>query len=165
MDFIEVKLLKYTFRFKPLLWREEFEIAFAPGEDRLRTYLAYALVEVSGIKIKSIAEAKRVLAPIPVSIIQRVYIIYRGSLVDPRLFTTIGLYKAPEAKAMALRFMEAEKETDAIMDRVEREMEQKFGRKELEDARELERKMAQNSKMRGATKASPDTDRIRPEKP
>jgi hypothetical protein len=58
---------------------------------------------------------------------------------------------------MRIQFLEAEQETDRIMDRVEREMEQKFGRKELEEAKELERQMARNSKLRGVTKSTPET--------
>jgi hypothetical protein len=156
MESVEVKLLKYTFRFKPLLWREEFGIKFGKDEDRLRVFLAYALEEVSGIKVKTVAEAKRVLSPIPSSVIQRVFVIYKGSIPEQQMFSTVGLYKAPEPKNMAMRFAAVEKETEQVMDRVEEEMAAKFGRKELEEARELERTMAKNSKMRGATKTTPD---------
>jgi tRNA-dihydrouridine synthase len=157
MDTVEVKLLKYAFRFRKMTWREEFDIKYPENESRMRCYLASALHEISGLKIASLEDAKRVLAPIPTSVIQRVYIIYRGALETPQLFSTVGLYKAPEPKHMRLQFMEVEKETDRVMDRVEREMEQKFGRKELEEAKEVERQMAKNSKLRGATKSTPET--------
>lgn len=156
MDSVEIKILQYVFRFKPLLWREEFAIKFTPAEDRLRTFLSHALEEVSGVKVSTIADAKRVLAPIPSSVIQRVFVVYKGSMPEPRMFTTVGLYKAPDTKKLAIRFAEAEQETERVMDKVEKEMEQKFGKKELEEARRVEREMAKNSKLRGATKASPE---------
>lgn len=156
MDTVEVKLLQYTFRFRKMTWREEFDMRYDKDEERLRVYLASALEEVSGLKIKSVKEAKRVLAPIPMTVIQRVFVIYKGSLEEPRKFTTIGLYKAPEPKQFSMKFEQFEKETEQVMDRVEREMEQKFGRKELEEARELERQMARNSKLRGVTKSTPE---------
>src|SRR5271157_2580938 len=156
MDTVEVKLLQYTLHFRKMTWREEFDIKYPKDESRIRIYLASALSEISGLKITSFKDAMRVLAPIPMTVIQRVYIIYRGSLPEPGLFSTVGLYKAPEPKHMRIQFLEAERETDRVMDRVEKEMEQKFGRKELEEAKEVERQMAKNSKLRGATKASPE---------
>lgn len=153
---IEVKLLQYTFHFRKMTWREEFGINYPKDVSRIKIYLASALSDISGLKVTSLEDALRVLAPIPVSVIQRVYIIYRGSLPEPHLFSTVGLYKAPEPKHMRVKFLEAEQETERVMDRVEKEMEEKFGRKELEEARELERQMAKNSKLRGVTKSSPE---------
>lgn len=156
MDTVEVKLLKYAFRFRKLSWREEFNIKFEQKENRLRTVLAYALAEVSGLPINTLEDAKRVLAPVPSSIIERMFIIYKGSLDTPRLFSTMGLYRPPEPSKLAKEFAHVEKEREQVMDRVEKEMEAKFGRQELEETRAIEREMLKKSKGRGLTKATPE---------
>lgn len=153
---VEVKLLKYVFRFKPLVWRDDFTMKFDPKKDRMRTILANALVEVSGLKINTVDEAWEVIAPLPDPIVSRVFVIYKGSLPEPRVFTTLGLYKAPEPSRFVRRIEEAEDQRERVMDRVEKEMESRFGRKEIEEAIAVERQMAENSKLRGATKATKD---------
>ena len=164
MDTVEVSLSGYKFLFRQLRWREEFNIKFDPAKDRLRTILSYALDEVSGIKVASIFDAERVLSAIPPTVIYRIFLIYKGKLPQPRIFTTIGLYKAPEPNRMIKKLEEAEAERDQIMDRVEREMEAKFGRRELKEAKELELQMFRNSKGRGVVAASSDEPLIPPEK-
>jgi hypothetical protein len=156
MEPIEVKLLKYVFRFKSLNWRDEFTLKFDPKKDRMRTILANALVEVSGLKINTVEDAWKVIAPLPDPIVSRVFVIYKGSLPEPRVFTTLGLYKAPEPSHFVRRIEKAEEEREQVMDRVEQEMASKFGRKEIEEALAVEREMAKNSKLRGATKSSPE---------
>jgi hypothetical protein len=156
MDIVEIKLLNYTFRFRGLHWRQEFGLAFDEKSDRLRTILSHALVEVSGLPVGSAAEAMKLLKAVPSAIIQRVFVIYKGSLPPPRLFHTVGLYKAPEPNRLIRKMQEAEEERDQVMDRVEREMESRFGRKELEEQRELERLMFRNSKGRGLVPATAD---------
>lgn len=156
MGQVEVKLLNYTFKFRELHWREEFGLAFDEKSDRLRTILSHALVEVSGLLTKSPAEAMTVLKAVPSAIIQRVFIVYKGSLPAPRVFHTVGLYKAPEPNRLIKKIKESDEERDQITDRVEREMESRFGRKELEEQRELERLMFKNSKGRGLVPATTD---------
>jgi len=153
---VEVKILKYVFRFRQLPWQEETIIKFPKGENRLRHILSYALTEVSGLKVESPEDAMKVLRALPEAVVQRVFVLYKGSLPMPRLFSTVGLYKAPEPGKFIKRIEEVEEQRDRIMDRVEREMEQKFGKQELHEQLELERQMARNSKMRGVTKATPD---------
>lgn len=156
MSTVEVKLLNFAFRFRPLTWREEFKIKYDPKKDRLRTMLAYALDEVSGLKITSIAEATKVLDAIPQTVINRVFILYKGDGPEPRIFTTTGLYKAPEPSKFTKKVEEVEEQRERVMDKVEAELEQKFGRAELDETIEMERLMAKNSKLRGVTKPSPD---------
>jgi len=160
METVEVKILQYTFRFRRLSWREEFGIKFKQKESRLRTVLAYALKEVSGFPINDLEEAKRVLAPIASPIIDRMFVIYKGSLPAPRAFSTMGLYRAPEPKKFTKKVMEAEEEREKVMDRVEQQMEAKFGRREIQETLEAERQMIKNSKLRGATRATPDENRF-----
>lgn len=156
MNTVEIKLLKYAFRFRMLTWREEFKIKYDPKKDRLRTMLAHALDEVSGLKITSVDEAKKVLDALPQSVITRVFILFKGETPEPRLFTTTGLYKAPEPSRFVKKFEEVEQQREQVMDRVESELERKFGKQEIEEAMENERLMAKNSKLRGATRPSPD---------
>lgn len=156
MDTVEIKLLKYAFRFRQLTWREEFAIKFEPKKDRLRTLLAHALAEVSGLKVTTVDEATKVLDALPQSVVNRVFILYKGETPEPRLFTTTGLYKAPEPHKFVKKYEEIEEKRERIMDKVEAELEQKFGRKELDETIETERLMAKNSKLRGVSKPSPD---------
>lgn len=160
METVEVKLLKYVFRFRQLSWREEFGIKFEQKDNRLRIVLAHALKEVSGFPISNLEEAKRVLAPIPPTIIDRMFVIYKGSLPPLQAFSTMGLYRAPEPRKFTKKVMEAEEEREKIMDRVEQQMEAKFGRREIQETLDAERQMMKNSKMRGATRATPDENRF-----
>ena len=156
MNTVEVKLLKYAFLFRQLTWREEFAIKYDPKKDRLRIHLAHALVNVSGLKVDSVTDATKVLDAIPQSIINRVFIMYKGDTPEPRIFSTTGLYKAPDPGKFVKKYEEIEEKRERIMDKVEAELEQKFGRKELDESIEVERLMAKNSKLRGVTKATPD---------
>lgn len=156
MNTVEIKLLKYAFRFRQLSWREEFGIKYDPKKDRMRTMLAHALDEVSGLKVTTVDEATKVLNALPQSVVVRVFILYKGETPEPRLFTTTGLYRAPEPSKFVKKYEEIEEKRERVMDKVEAELEQKFGRKELDEQIELERRMAANSKLRGVTKPSPD---------
>jgi hypothetical protein len=156
MDTVEVKILKYRFLFRQLTWREEFALKFPKDVDRRAVLLAHALDEVSGLKVTDVNEAMKVMKALPPTIVSRVFIVYRGSLPIPRIYTTTGLFKAPEPNAVARVFEQEEEARDKIMDKVEAEMESKFGRKELAEAREVERQMMRNSKLRGATKPTPE---------
>lgn len=155
MDIVEVRLLQYIFKFRTLSWREELAIRF-PDKDRRRALLACAMVEVSGLKIDTAEAALKVMNVLPLTIVHRVFIIWRGSLPEPRSFTTMGLYKAMPQNRFIRVLEEDDQNRERVMDAVEDEMERKFGRKELEEAREIERQMAHNSKMRGATRATPE---------
>jgi hypothetical protein len=95
MDSVKVTLLKYDFRFRVLSWREEADIPADPKRDRRRSLLASALFEVSGLRMKSVEEADRVLAAVPPAILARVFILWRGGHT-PRKFFTQGLYRAPD---------------------------------------------------------------------
>lgn len=155
---VEVKVLKYKFKFRPIYWREDFSIKADPKIDRRRQVLAHALVEISGLKINDIKEASKVLAAIPISIIDRVFTIYKGSLPSPRIFKTMGLYKAPEPIKFSRRVEKEirEKETETF-NKAEELLESKYGAQELQEARELERAILKGSKLRGASRATADS--------
>lgn len=159
MGTVEVKLLNFKFRFHDMRWRKEFGIKYEANKDRLRTILSHALEEVSGLPINSTEQAMRIFEALPSAIVYRIFLIYKGSLPEPRLFKTVGLYQAPEPNRFVKKIQEAEQEREHIMDRVEQEMEAKFGKQELREAREQELQMLRNSKGRGITRATDDDDR------
>jgi hypothetical protein len=156
---VEVKLLKYTFRFKRLLWREEFAIRFPPKANPQRVVLSHALLEVSGIKPKNYAEASKVLDAVPMAIVERVYRIWKGSFPAARRFTASRLYKAPEPNNYTKRLDESEREESTAHDEVMRKAESQFGPQQMAETRELEQKILTAAKKRdggyrGATLAS-----------
>ena len=157
-DLIEVKLLNYHFHFKPLKWREEFGIKVNSKKDRLRTILAHALVEISGLKVPSVEEAMKIFNAIPSTIVYRIYLIYQVSIPSPKVFKTMGLYKAPEPSHFIRNIKSEEERRDRVLDRVAREMEAKFGKKEIEEAKRLENLMLKNSKGIGLTPATIDPE-------
>jgi hypothetical protein len=156
MESVEVKLLNYKFRFKRLRWREEFSIKFEPKQDPYRVILAYALETISGLPAGSVAEAYRVFEAMPSAIVSRVYKIYKGSLTSPRRFVTAGLYKAPEPSVYVNRVVEDEAKQETEVDKVAQRMESTFGKKELDEAREIDQKIIQASGYRGAVRKDPN---------
>ena len=159
-QFVDVTLLKYQYRFKRLYWREELNIKIDKGLDPVRVVLAYALQEVSGLKINSPEEGARVINAIPEAIKERVWMVYKGSLPPARRFSTASLYKAPEPTIHAVRIEEEEMVVDAAHERAMQEMEQKFGKQEVAEEMELSRKILaaaqKNGKPVGATPATPE---------
>jgi hypothetical protein len=156
MPDVEIKILKYTFNFRRLSWREEFSMKFEPKENRLSNVLAHALVDVSGMRVGSVQDAKKLLKQIPTSIIDRMYIIYKGSQPEPKNFSTMGLYRAPEPRKFMGKITKEAEQREEVIDKVEREMAAKFGTKELQEARATEREMLRKSGGRGLTPATPD---------
>jgi hypothetical protein len=159
---VEVKVLKYQFWFRPIHWREEFGIKPDPKLDRRRQVLAYALAEISvaktRLKINNMAEATKVFVAIPLSIIDRIFTVYKGSLPAPRVFKTLGLYRAPEPLKYSRRVeKEIRDQEDEAFKRAEELLENKYGKEELRETRELEAAILRGSKLRGATRATPDS--------
>ena len=101
-EHVEVKLLKYTLILKKMRWQEHSAIEFSKNKDPMRVLLAHALVETSGIPIKSLEEATRVMEAIPYAFIERVFKIWRVSFPSARKFTTARLYAAPEPEKYIL---------------------------------------------------------------
>jgi hypothetical protein len=149
MDLIEVILTNFRFQFRRLYWKEEFALQ-AKGRDERRVLLAAALVEISGLKVNSFDEAYRVLEALPMPILHRVFIIYKGKQPGTRQFTTRNLYKAPNPAAYGTRLAEDAEATEQKADALTKRMEQQFGAKELQEAAEVDRKILQASKFRGA---------------
>lgn len=158
MGLIEIILLNYRFKFRRLYWKEEFQLA-ANGRDERRVLLAAALTEVSGLPIKDFNEAYRVLDAMPTPILHRVFIIYKGKQPPTREFATRNLYAAPEPSAYGVHLGEASEAADKATDTLVARMEQQFGKKEVEEAAEVDRQIVRASKLRGAVPKLDDEDR------
>jgi hypothetical protein len=165
MDLIEVILLNYRFKFRPLFWKEEFDLK-PEGKDERRVLLATALVEVSGLKIKNFEEAYRVLNALPTSILHRVFLIYKGKQPETRVFTTYDLYKAPDTTAYGQQLTDEEVATDKAVDAAVARMEQQFSKKELEETAEIDRQIIAGAKtkqgFRGAVPKDADEEDMNP---
>jgi len=153
MDLIEVILLNYRYKFRRLFWKEEFEMQ-PNGRDERRVMLATALVEVSGLKIKSFDEAWKVLSPevLPTPILHRVFLIYKGKQPDTRTYTTMSLYRAPETSAYGQKLDEEAAIVGTEADAATKRMEEQFGKKELAEAAEVDRQI-----LAGALNKDPKT--------
>jgi pyruvoyl-dependent arginine decarboxylase (PvlArgDC) len=148
-DLVNVRLLRFDFVFRRVLWQEEFLVRAGKSEDPVRVFLATALVEVSGIAPKSIEEAKRVIAAIPEAILTRVWKVYRGSFPPARRFSTADLYQAPESSLHMGRVFEESTEEESIHDKVIREMENRFGKQEVAEEAELSRQILRAAQKEG----------------
>ena len=98
MDTVEVKLLNYKFTFRKLNWREEHAIKFE-GRDARRVLLSSALQDISGLIVTSPTEAYRVIEALPMPILNRVFVMYKGGFPSNREFTTLNLYQAPSPRS------------------------------------------------------------------
>ena len=159
MDSIEVIVGSYRFRFRRLYWKEELGLR-NEGRDPRRVVLAQALEEVSGLKIEGFDEAWRVLCPevLPTPILHRVFLVYKGKQPQSREFETRNLYKAPEPfryeKQVEAETEATERKADAVVEHMERQ----FGKRELEEAAEVDRQIVRGSKLRGAVRKFADED-------
>jgi hypothetical protein len=142
MTTIEVNLLSYKFSFRKLCWREEFALKFDKRRDPRRIILAAALVTVSGLEVPSFGEAYRVIETLPVPILSRVFIIYKGSLSSPKKFSTANLYRAPEPSKYAERVKKEEQQQEAWLDT-------RFPKEEHEQMVALDQQILNASKFKG----------------
>ena len=162
LEQVEVKLLKYTFRFKRMRWQEETAIRFLPKKSPQRIMLAHALLEVAGIVPKNLEEATRVMDSIPAAIVERVFKIWRGSFPPARKFTTSKLYCAPEPTQYIRQIEVDEQSEDETHDKLVRSMESKFGPQEVAETRDLEQKILTAARRKdggyhGATRPTEET--------
>jgi len=118
--------------------------------------LAHALEDVSGLPVKSVEEAAKVFAAMPIPVVSRVYRIYKGLLPASRRFETAGLYRAPDPSVYVKRVAEDDDVVDQASDRVMQRMEQNFSKQELAEAADIDRQILKASKLRGAVKINPE---------
>jgi hypothetical protein len=65
MEFVEIPLNSFKYRFRRLSWEDEFQIKFPAGEDQRLIFLSHALHNVSGMRITSKEDAHTILKQIP----------------------------------------------------------------------------------------------------
>jgi len=145
---IDIQLAQYSFKFRPLFWREEFALKSGKRDPR-RVVLAAALTEVSGLPVNDFGEAYRVLDAVSTTLIERMFIIYKGTLSDDRKFTTQNLYKAPEPSDYVNRVEMEEDRADKKVDVVMQRMEEQFTKEELEEAKEVDRQILAGAQAKG----------------
>lgn len=157
-EFVDVKLLRFDFRFRRMYWGEEITVKAGKSDDPVRMLLATALAEVSGIAPKSMEESKRVIMAIPEAILTRVWKVYRGSFPPARRFSTADLYQAPEPSVYMGGIIEESAAEEDAHDRTIREMEAKFGKQEVAEEAELSRQILKAAKKEGKrfTPATPE---------
>ncbi len=119
-------------------------------------YLAHALVEVSSLPIKSLAEATKVTDSLPTAISSRVFRIYRGQTPSNRRFATADLFKAPESAKYNFLVEDDETQRDELAERAQLALEVKFGKKAVAQAADVDRQIVKASKLRGAIKVEAD---------
>jgi hypothetical protein len=148
-DLITVPLANFEFKFRRLVWKEEFEMK-TKGLDEKCVYLATALVEVSGLKIKNFQDAYRLMTSLPTPILSRVLIVYKGMQPENQHFTTGNLYKAPDPIQFTRRREAIRDDAETTSDALVKRMESTFGKKELAEAAEIDRQIVRGSGHRGA---------------
>jgi hypothetical protein len=156
MDLVEIPLGSHRYRFRRLPWQEQARLVFQPGDDQTLVLLCHALADVSGLKIASPEDARKVLVNIPAALRRKFWIVYQGKLPDDRYFTTRGLYEAPEpkqyTKAMETEEQRAESGNSADLSAIpsaHEEVKRRFGPGEAAEARELERRMVAQARRDG----------------
>lgn len=151
---VEMTILNHRFRFRRLRWHDMPAVNGWIDQHKMVDHLAvtaHALENISGRDVTP-QEALTVLLSMPRSVQETIFKYYKGNLDPHRMFATTPLWKAPEAAEFKARIDEEESETDATMDEVEELLAQKFGRKALDEERELSRQIVEGTGYAGATK-------------
>jgi len=157
MDYVEIKLNSFLYRFRRLTWTEQATLKFPPKEDQRLILMAHAMTDVSGFTIASVADALTILKRIPAPIQWRLWVIYQGKLPPERYYSCGGLYEAPEPVVHIKRMFEEgdrTKDEDEILDA---QLAQRFGAEELREARELESRMAAQAQQVGTVTRPKET--------
>lgn len=149
MDTVDIRLNRYQYRFRKLTYREEFGLDQKAGAAGRKRVLAAAMTEVSGLPITSREDAALILTTIPVTVLNRVWILYRGGITEDRFFSTTGLYRAPDPHQLSNIQEAADERRSHVVDRTMEAMEQKFGKQEVAEAMAVERRLVEDARRRG----------------
>jgi hypothetical protein len=152
---VEVQLNRYKYRFRKLTYSEEFGLELQPGDDARKVILAAAMTEVSGLPISSRDHALSILTVIPKPVLDRVWVLYKSGIPEDRFFTTKGLYRSPDTHQLSQIQAKSEEARSEVVDRAVSQMEAKFGRKEVQETLDIERRLFEDARRRGVvTKAT-----------
>jgi hypothetical protein len=159
MAHVEIPLNTLTYRFRKLNWRKELWLSeqSTGGEALIRLYLTHALVEVvaadgRSLPVDSLADATRIVTQFPSPILRRIWMLYRASLPATRFFSTKLLYRAPEPRLFVKTLVRDEATQEDRADAATRQMESKFSRADIKQAREVEQQVLADAKRRNVLK-------------
>lgn len=158
---VEVSLADHVFTFRRLDWREEIHFSQQAGVTGRQAYIANALTAVDG-KAVTYDQSLALLKTLPRPIYERVVIFYLGSLPGRRILTSDTPWAAPEPAAYQSRVADEDQE---ILDEEERLLERTFGHDEVEEQRELARRMVAGTKGAGISRSLSDDETLPPPGP
>lgn len=123
--------------------------------DHKRNILIQALKTVSKQPV-TIEEAKLIVATLPKSVMERVYIVFAGSQDTRRKLSSPIIWSAPAASDYSQALQDSEAENEQVANEVEKMMEAKYGKEVVEEERKLGAQILQNSGYKGAIKLTQD---------
>jgi hypothetical protein len=150
MDTVEITLLDYKVRFRKLSWREEF--ALPPGSGGLQI-MAAAMVDVSGLPVATVADARRILDAVPPTILRRVWILYKAGIPAPLFFHTVNLYTAPDVRAFHRKIEEEDGERDRTADAAVAQVRSRFGARAVAEQDAIGQQILANAKKDSGARA------------
>ena len=151
-DEIEVQVLNHTFKFRRLRWQDMARVTQWVEQNKMQEKLAIpacGLYEVSGRALTP-DEALKILITIPRPALELLYKFYKGSMDPHRMFDSPPLYNAPDARTYAQRVYDEEEGIDNAVDELEEFLNQKFGRKEVQEEMEMGRRIVEGTGLAGA---------------
>jgi hypothetical protein len=150
MSVVEIPLNSFVYRFRRLAWQQEMQIPLTDQEDQRKTLLSHALTDISGLRVNSVEEARKVLDQIPPALFWRIWILYRGNLPEDRYYTSKGLFDAPDLKTYNKRVFDDERQADSTADAATRRMEQQGLSGQMErEAIDIQNRIVADAKKRG----------------
>lgn len=149
-ELVEIPLNSFRFRFRRLSWQDEYRISFPPGEDQRKILLSHALVNISGLSVTSVEDARKVLDQVPPALFWRIWVLYSGNLPANGYYQTTGVYTAPDQRARQKRVYEDEEPVETVADTATRRMEHTLGPKESREARSIEAEIVAAAKRAGS---------------
>lgn len=153
-ELVEIPLnsfrFRFRFRFRRLSWQDEYRISSPTGEDQRKILLSHALVNMSGLPVTSVEDARKVLDQVPPALFWRIWVLYSGNLPADGYYTNSGCLHAPDQRAHQKRVYEDEEATETVADATTRRMEHTLGPKESREARSIEAEIVAAAKRAGS---------------
>lgn len=158
---VSLPLAGHKFTFRRLTWREEVIFSQKTGETGRQAYIANALTTVDG-KTVQFDDAVKILRTLPRPIYERVVVFYLGSLPGRRLPLVTLPYQAPEAASYQRQVEDDDEDLQAEEDRI---LERTFGHDEVEEQKDLARRMVEGTNRAGVTRSLLEDEQEAPAAP
>jgi hypothetical protein len=152
---VPIKLGKYRFSFRSLTWKDELQLERNKKRDYRRVVLAQALEKIEVIAankeplevpFSTLEEAYKILDAIPITLVEKAFIVYKGGLPENKKFSAISLYQAPEPSDYNKRVVEQETELETEIDQAMVNAERTFGKQAVNEALEIENQIVAGSR-------------------